>query len=1407
MYTQRFNKDRFKVWLHKTQDKVCTHTEESNIAGHVQSVAAQDTRQCMYTYRGEQHCRTGSKCGCTRHKTSMYTYRGEQHSRTGSKCGCTRHKTMYVHTQRRATFQDRFKVWLHKTQDKVCTHTEESNIPGQVQSVAAQDTRQGMYTYRGEQHSRTGSKCGCTRHGTHTEESNIAGQVQSVAAQDTRQGIYIYRGEQHSRTGSKCGCTRHKTQDNVCTHTEESTRTGSKCGCTRHKTRYVHIQRRATFQDRFKVWLHKTQDNVCTHTEESNIPGQVQSVAAQDKVCTHTEESNIPGQVQSVAAQDTRQCMYTYRGEQHCRTGSKCGCTRHKTRYVHKQRRATLQDRFKVWLHKTQDKVCTHTEESNIAGQVQSVAAQDTIQGMYTYRGEQHCRTGSKCGCTRHKTRYVHIQRRATFQDRFTVWLHKTQDKVCTHTEESNIPGQVQSVAAQDTRQGMYTYRGQHSTKCGCTRHGTHTEESNIAGQVQSVAAQDTRQGIYIYRGEQHSRTGSKCGCTRHKTQDNVCTHTEESNIPGQVQSVAARHKTRYVHIQRRATFQDRFKVWLHKTQDNVCTHTEESNIAGQVQSVAAQDTRQGMYTYRGEQHSRTGSRCGCTRHKTRYVHIQRRATFQDRFKVWLHKTQDKVCTHTEESNIPGQVQSVAAQGQCMYTYRGEQHCRTGSKCGCTRHKTRYRRATFQDRFTVWLHKTQDKVCTQTEESNIAGHSRTRQGMVHSRTGVAAQDTRQCMYTYRGEQHSMTGSKCGCTRHKTMYVHIQRRATLQDRFKVWLHKTQDKVCTHTEESTLSRTGSKYKVCTHTEESNIPGQVQSVAAQDKVCTHTEESNFPGQVQSVAAKDTRQGMHTYRGEDRFKVWLHKTRYVHIQRRATFQDRFKVWLHKTQDKVCTHTEESNIPGQVQSVAAQDTRQCMYTYRGEQHSRTGSKCGCTRHKTRYVHIQRRATFQDRFKVWLHKTQDKVCTHTEESNIPGQVQSVAAQDTRQCMYVHIDRGNIPGHVQSVAHRHKTGHSRTGSKCGCTRHKTRYVHIQRRATLQDRFKVWLHKTRYVHIQRRATLQDRFKVWLHKTRYVHIQRRATFQDRFKVWLHKTQDKVCTHTEESNIAGQVQSVATQDKVCTHTDESNIPGQVQSVAAQDTRQGMYTYRGEQHSRTGSKCGCTRHKTRYVHTQRRATLQDRFKVWLHKTRYVHIQRRATFQDRFKVWLHKTQDKVCTHTEESNIPGQVQSVAAQDTRQGMYTYRGEQHSRTGSKCGCTRHKTRYVHIQRRATFQDRFKVWLHKTQDKVCTYTEESNIPGQVQSVAAQDTRQGMYTYRGEQHSRTGSKCGCTRHKTSYVHKQRRATLQDRFKVWLHKTWYTYRLTTFRIVNIIKSVHKVILFVTPFLPTKIVHPMRDENM
>ena len=290
----------------------------------------------------------------------MYTYRGEQHSRTGSKCGCTRHKTRYVHIQRRATFQDRFKVWLRKTQYKLCTHTEESNIPGQVQSVAAQDTRQGMYTYRGEQHSRTRSKCGCTR----------------------------------------------------------------------HKTRYVHIQRRATFQDRFKVWLHKTQD----------------------KVCTHTEESNIPGQVHGVAAQDTREGMYTYRGEQHSRTGSKCGCTRHKTRYVHIQRRATFQDRFKVWLHKTQDKLCTHTEESNIPGQVHDVAAQDTRQGMYAYRGEQHSRTCSKCGCTRHKTRYVHTQRRATFQDRFTVWLHKTQDKVCTHTEERNIPGQVQSVAAQDTR-------------------------------------------------------------------------------------------------------------------------------------------------------------------------------------------------------------------------------------------------------------------------------------------------------------------------------------------------------------------------------------------------------------------------------------------------------------------------------------------------------------------------------------------------------------------------------------------------------------------------------------------------------------------------------------------------------------------------------------------------------------------------------------------------------------------------------------------------------------------------------------------------------------------------------------------------------------------------------------------
>ena len=429
-------------------------------------------------------------------------------------------------------------------------------------------------------------------------------------------------------------------------------------------------------QDRFKVWLHKTQDKLCPHTEESNIPGQVQSVAAQDKVCTHTEESNIPGQFQSVAAQDTRQGMYTYRGEQHSRTGSKCGCTRHKTRYVHIQRRATFQDRLKVWLHKTQDKVCTHTEESNIPGQVQSVAAQDTRQAMYTYRGEQHSRTGSKCGCTRHKTRYVHTQRRATFQDRFKVWLHKTQDKVCTHTEESNIAGQVQSVAAQDTRQGMYTYRGeQHfrtGSKCGCTRHKTqdkvctHTEESNISGQVQSVAAQDTRQGMYTYRGEQHCRTGSKCGCTR--------------------------HKTRYVHIQRRATLHDRFKVWLHKTQDKVCTHTEESNIARQVQSVAAQDTRQGMYTYRGEQHSRTGSKCGCTRHNTSYVHIQRRATFQDWFKVWLHKTQDKVCTHTEESNIPGLVQSVAAQDtrQGMYTYRGEQHSRTGSRCGCTRHKTSY---------------------------------------------------------------------------------------------------------------------------------------------------------------------------------------------------------------------------------------------------------------------------------------------------------------------------------------------------------------------------------------------------------------------------------------------------------------------------------------------------------------------------------------------------------------------------------------------------------------------------------------------------------------------------------------------------------------------------------------------
>ena len=354
---------------------------------------------------------------------------------------------------------------------------------------------------------------------------------------------------------------------------------------------------------------------------------------------------------------------------------------------------------------------------------------------------------------------------------------------------------------------------------------------------------------------------------------------------------------------------------------------------------------------------------------------------------------------------------------------------------------------------------------------------------------------------------------------------------------------------------------------------------------------------------------------------------------------------------------------------MAAQDTRQGIYTYRGVQHCRTGSRCGCTRHKTRYVHIQRRATFQDRFKVWLHKTQDKVCTHTEESNIPGQVQSVAAQDTRQGMYTY--RG-----VQ---------HCRTGSKCGCTRQGMYTYRGEQLSRTGSKCGCTRHKTRYAHIQRRATFQDRFKVWLHKTRYVHIQRRATFQDRFKVWLHKTQDKVYTHTEESN----------------------IPGQVQSVAAQDTRQGMYTYRGEQHSRTGSKCGCTRHKTRYVH----------------------IQRRATFQDRFKVWLHKTQDKLCTHTEESNIPGQVQSVAAQDTRQGMYTYRGEQHSRTGSKCGCTRHKTSYVHIQRRATFQDRFKVWLHKTQDKVCTHTEESNIPGQVQSVAAQDTRQGIYTYRGEQH------------------------------------------------------------------------------
>ena len=278
-----------------------------------------------------------------------------------------------------------------------------------------------------------------------------------------------------------------------------------------------------------------------------------------------------------------------------------------------------------MWLHKTQYKVCTHTEESNIPGQVHGVAAQDTRQGMQTYTGEQHCRTGSKCGCTRHKTSYVHIERRATFQDRFKVWLHKTQDQVCTHREESNIPGQVQSVAAQDTRQGIYTYRG-----------------------------------------EKHSRTGSRCGCTRHKTS--------------------------YVHIKGRATLQDRFKVWLHKTQDKVCTHTEESNIPGQVHGVAAQDTRQGMYTYRGEQHSRTGSKCGCTRHKTRYVHIQRRATFQDRFTVWLHKTQDKVCTHTEESNIPGQVPNVAAQDtiQGMYTYRGEHHSRTGSRCGCTRHKTRY---------------------------------------------------------------------------------------------------------------------------------------------------------------------------------------------------------------------------------------------------------------------------------------------------------------------------------------------------------------------------------------------------------------------------------------------------------------------------------------------------------------------------------------------------------------------------------------------------------------------------------------------------------------------------------------------------------------------------------------------
>ena len=551
-----------------------------------------------------------------------------------------------------------------------------------------------------------------------------------MAAQDTRQGMYTYRVEQHCRTGSRCGCTIHN-------------------------TRYVHIQRRATLQDRFKVWLHKTQDNVYTHTEESNIPGHVQSVAAQDKVCTHTEESNITGQVQGMAAQDTIQGIYTYRGEQHSRTRSKCGCTRHKTRYVHIQRRATFQDRFTVWLHKTQDKVCTHTEESNIPGQVRSVAAQDTRQGIYTCRGEKHSRTGSKCGCTIHNTRYIHIQRRATLQDRFKLWLHKTQDKVCTHTEESNIAGQVQSVAAQDTRQ-----------------------------------------------------------------------------------------KTMYIHIQRRATFQDMFKVWLHKT---------------------------------------------------RYVHIQRRATLQDRFKVWLHMTQYKVCTHTEESNIPGHVQNVAAQTQDkVYAHTGESNIPGQVQSVAaqdTRHKTRYvhiqRRATLQYRFKVWLHKTQYKVCTRTEESNIAGQ-------VHD---VAAQDTR----------------------HKTRYVHIQRRATLQDRFKVWLHKRQ------------------YKLCTNTEESNIPGQVQSVAAQ----------------------------------------RHNARYVHIQRRATFQDRFTVWLHKTQDKVCTHTEESNIPGQVQIVAAQDTRQGMYTYRGEQHCRTGSKCGCTRHNKRYVHIQRRATFQDRFKVWLHKTQDKVCTHT----------------------------------------------------------------------------------------------------------------------------------------------------------------------------------------------------------------------------------------------------------------------------------------------------------------------------------------------------------------------------------------------------------------------------------------------